>query len=93
LKGNVYSNLPILNLITQVNWISTIEKEYTNDELLISNCCLNEVVISGNEKQKYFDEGSFDDQLDLYIDKLVSKEAEKERVNVEYTMRVLCGFR
>ena len=83
LKGHIYSNLPILNLITQVNYISSVMGDYDYKEVDMSNCCLKEVVVSGDNKQQHFDKRAFDSEFSKYVDDLVSREVEMERVNVE----------
>ncbi|MCD4811608.1 LytR C-terminal domain-containing protein [bacterium] len=83
LKGHIYSNLPIINLITQVNYINSVVGEYDYEQLDMSVCCLKEVVISESDKQLHFDKRSFDSEFSKYIDDLVSRDAERERVNVE----------
>lgn len=83
LHGNISSNLPILNLIGHVNFLNTVMGEYEYEIMDISECCIKEIVISSDNKQWHFDRGSFDSAFIEYIDKLRSKEVEKERVNVE----------
>ncbi len=83
LQGHIYSNLPIINLITQINYISSVMGEYEYEELDISLCCLKEVVISGEDKRQDFDKSAFDSEFGKYMDDLVSRDVEKERVNIE----------
>lgn len=83
LRGNIYSNLPILNLIKEINFLNQAIINYQHEEMDILDCCIEEVVISGDRKELKFKISSFDDELTKYIDELVSREVEKERVNVE----------
>jgi hypothetical protein len=83
LHGHIYSNLPILNLISHVNLLNTLSNEYIDEVMDISECCVKDVVISGDIKRVHFDKGSFDIELNKYLGNLVSNEIEKERVNVE----------
>jgi hypothetical protein len=83
LKGNLYSNLPILNLIKEINFIKQSLSTYEYEQIDISDCCIEQVVISGDRKEPRFVINSFDEEFSKYIDELVSKEVERERVNVE----------
>jgi hypothetical protein len=83
LKGNLYSNLPILNLIKEVNFINQSLVNYQYEEMDILDCCIEKFIISGNREEVRFVVRNFDEQFTKYIDELVSKDVEKERVNVE----------
>jgi hypothetical protein len=83
LKNNIYSNLPILNLIKEVNFLNQAISSYQYEEMDISECCIENVTISANHQQLRFKIGSFDEELSKYIDELVSRDVERERVNVE----------
>ncbi|MDD3474468.1 MAG: LytR C-terminal domain-containing protein [Candidatus Dojkabacteria bacterium] len=83
LRDNVYSNLPILNLIKEINFINQAITNYQYEEMDISDCCVENITISTNHQESLFKVSSFDDELSKYIDELVSKDVEKERVNVE----------
>jgi hypothetical protein len=83
LRGNVNSNLPILNLITHINFLSSLTGEYMSEDMDILNCCVNEVVIGGDNKQVHFDKGGFDSEISKYLESLTSSEVQRERVNVE----------
>lgn len=83
LKGHIYSNLPIINLITQINFLNSIMNEYEYEIMDISVCCIKEIVISDDNRQLHFDISAFDSEFSKYIDNLVSRAVERERVNVE----------
>ena len=83
LRGNVYSNLPILNLIKEINFINQAISNYQYEEMNISDCCIENIVISSQHQEPIFKVGKFDEELSKYIDELVSKDVERERVNVE----------
>ena len=83
LRGNIYSNLPILNLIKEINFINQAVSNYQYEEMDISECCIESVTISANHQQLIFKIKDFDEELGKYIDELVSRDVERERVNVE----------
>jgi hypothetical protein len=83
LKDNLYSNLPILNLITEVNFINQVLNNYQYEEIDVLDCCIEQVVISGDRKEPRFVINNFDNEFSKYINDLVSREVERERVNVE----------
>jgi hypothetical protein len=83
LKDNLYSNLPILNLIEEVNFINQISSNYQFESVDILDCCIDQFVISGSRKEVRFNTKKFDSEITKYIKELVSKEVERERVNVE----------
>lgn len=83
LENNLYSNLPILNLIKEVNFLSQLENNYQYEEFDVLDCCVEQFIISNNIQESRFDKGSFDQELSKYIGELVSREVERERVNVE----------
>ena len=83
LRGNVYSNLPILNLIKEVNFINQILSSYQYEKMDVVDCCIKEVTISSDRTQPQFDIRDFDEEFSKYIKGLISREVEQERVNVE----------
>ena len=83
LKGNVYSNLPILNLIKETNFINQAISNYQYEEMDIEDCCVENITISSQHQESMFKISSFDEELSKYIDELVSREVERERVNIE----------
>ena len=83
LRGNIYSNLQIFNLIKEINFINQAVSNYDYEEMDISKCCVESVTISASRQQLRFKTGSFDEELSKYIDELVSRDVERERVNVE----------
>jgi hypothetical protein len=83
LKGNLYSNLPIVNLIKEVNLINQILLSYQYENMDVAECCIKEIVISSDRKQLQFDTRSFDEEFSKYVKELVAREVEQERVNVE----------
>lgn len=83
LKGNLYSNLPILNLIKEINFIDRAFSSYQYENMEILDCCIKRVAISSNEEQIHFSRKNFDSEFSEYIGEFVSREVEKERVNVE----------
>ena len=83
LENNLYSNLPILNLIKEVNFLNQVYNNYQYEEFDVLDCCVEQFIISNNIQEWRFDKGSFDQELSKYIGELVSREVERERVNVE----------
>lgn len=83
LKDNLYSNLPILNLIKEINFLNQVLSNYQYEEMDILDCCTEQMVISDNHKELRFHVASFDKEFSKYILKLVSRDVERERVNVE----------
>jgi hypothetical protein len=83
LKGNVYSNLPILNLIKEVNFLNQVLANYEYESMDILDCCIEQTVASGDRKEARFNTRGFDQEFAKYISQLVSREVERERVNVE----------
>jgi hypothetical protein len=83
LKGNLYSNLPILNLIKEVNFLNQTFANYQYESMDILECCVEPVIVSEERKRLDFSINDFDAEFGKYIKELVSKEVEKERVNVE----------
>jgi hypothetical protein len=83
LHGNLYSNLPILNLIKEVNLINQSLAGYQYEEMDVLECCVEQSILSGDRKEVRFSKGKYDDEFSGYIKELVSKEIEQERVNVE----------
>jgi len=83
LKDNLYSNLPILNLIKETNFINQMFINYQSTQMDILDCCIEQVIVSSEHTETRFDISSFDDEFSKYIDDLVSGKVEKERVNVE----------
>jgi hypothetical protein len=83
LRNNVYSNLPILNLIKEVNFINQSLSSYQSEQMEIVDCCVEEVTLSSDRVRRQFDTINFDKELSKYIPGLVSKDVERERVNVE----------
>lgn len=83
LENNLYSNLPILNLIKEVNFLNQVYNNYQYEEFDVLDCCVEQFIISNNIQEWRFDTGSFDQELSKYIGELVSREVERERVNVE----------
>jgi hypothetical protein len=83
LEGSVYSNLPILNLIKETNFINQTLSRYQYEKMDILDCCVEEVVISSDRKELQFSKIAFDSEFSKYIQELVSREVERERVNVE----------
>jgi len=83
LKGNLYSNLPILNLIKEVNFINQTFSDFQYESIDILDCCVESVIVSNERKYLEFNIAEFDDQFSRYVKELVSTEVEKERVNVE----------
>lgn len=83
LKGNLYSNLPILNLIKEVNFVNQVLGNYQYEEMDILDCCVEEFVISSTRTQLRFNSRSFDNEFSKYIKGFVSRDVERERVNVE----------
>lgn len=83
LKGNLYSNLPILNLIKEVNFINQTFSDFQYESIDILDCCVESVIVSNERKYLEFDIAEFDNQFGIYVEELVSTEVEKERVNVE----------
>jgi hypothetical protein len=49
----------------------------------IVDCCVEEVTLSSDRVRRQFDTINFDKELSKYIPGLVSKDVERERVNVE----------
>jgi hypothetical protein len=83
LRGNLYSNLPILNLITETNFIKQTLASYQSEEMDILDCCVEQFIISGDRKETRFVTRSFDEEFSKYVKELVSRDVERERVNVE----------
>jgi hypothetical protein len=83
LKDNLYSNLPILNLIKEVNFLNQVLANYQYESMDILECCIEQVVVSGDRKEARFNKREFDQEFSKYISQLVSREVERERVNVE----------
>jgi hypothetical protein len=83
LKGNLYSNLPILNLIREVNFINQTFSNFQYESIDILDCCVESVIVSNERKYLEFNIVEFDNQFGIYVEELVSTEVEKERVNVE----------
>ena len=83
LKGNLYSNLPILNLIRETNFLNQVLTNYEYESMDILECCIEQVVVSGDRKEARFQKREFDQEFSKFISQLVSKEVERERVNVE----------
>jgi hypothetical protein len=83
LESNLYSNLPILNLIKEINFLNQVYNNYQYEEFDVLDCCVEQFIISNNIQEWRFDKGSFDQELSKYIGELVSREVERERVNVE----------
>ena len=83
MKDNLYSNLPILNLIKEINSINQVFSNYEYERMDILDCCVEQVILSKDRKELRFNISAFDEEFSKYIVKLVSKEVEKERVNVE----------
>ncbi|HCC68042.1 TPA: hypothetical protein DEP90_02455 [Patescibacteria group bacterium] len=83
LKDHIYSNLPIINLITQINFLNTVTGEYEYEVMDISECCIEEIVLSDDDIQLHFDTNAFDSEFSKYVGDLVSRSVERERVNVE----------
>lgn len=83
LKGGLYSNLPILNLIKEVNFINQVLSSYQYERMDVSDCCVEETVLSSTRTQLRFNSRGFDQEFSKYIKELVSREVERERVNVE----------
>ncbi len=83
LKGSLYSNLPILNLIQEVSFINQSLANYQYESMEILDCCIEKTIISSNREEVRFAVRDFDDEFSKYVDELVSKDVEKERVNVE----------
>jgi hypothetical protein len=83
LKGNLYSNLPILNLIKEVNFLNQTFTNYQYESMDILECCVESVIVSEKRKHLEFRINDFDAEFGKYVGGLVSKEVEKERVNVE----------
>lgn len=83
LHDNLYSNLPILNLIKETNFISQGLASYQYEEMDILDCCVEQFILSGGRKEIRFNKRDYDDEFSGYIKELVSKGVEQERVNVE----------
>lgn len=83
LKGNLYSNLPILNLIKEVNFLNQALVNYQSEEIDMLDCCVEQFIGSGERQETRFVKRNFDEQFSKYISKLVSRDVERERVNVE----------
>ncbi|KUK77883.1 MAG: coiled-coil [candidate division WS6 bacterium 34_10] len=83
LRNNVYSNLPILNLIKEVNFINQSLSSFESEQMNIVECCVEEVTLSSDRVRRQFNTANFDKELSKYISGLVSREVERERVNVE----------
>jgi hypothetical protein len=83
IRNNVYSNLPILNLIKEVNSINQSLSSYQSEQMDIVDCCVEEVTLSSDRVRRQFYTTNFDKELSKYITGLVSREVERERVNVE----------
>lgn len=83
LKGNIYSNLPILNLITHISRTSIRYSEYSTVILDLSICCTEDSTVSSDKSYAKFNRKSFDTEFENYISQLISREVEQERVNVE----------